>query len=125
MPVAALRRMGATEDENPLEEGDCNYWYLPGRPGLALMVVGGRVVRIDVERPAYRTASGARVGMREAEIRAIYGAALRVEPHPYTGPEGHYLIYRARAEPYGLILETNYETGGRGSCGSASGATCS
>ena len=32
-------------------------------------------------------------------------------PHPYTGPEGHYLVYRARAEPYGLIFETHYETG--------------
>jgi hypothetical protein len=111
LPLAALRRMGATAEENPPGDGDCNYWHLPGREGLALMVVGGRVVRIDIESPAYRTASGARVGMREAEIRAIYGAALRVEPHPYTGPEGHYLIYRARAEPYGLILETNYETG--------------
>jgi hypothetical protein len=75
------------------------------------MVVGGRVVRIDIENPAYRTVSGAHVGMREGEVRAIYGAAMRVEPHPYTGPEGHYLIYRARAEPYGLIFATDYQNG--------------
>jgi hypothetical protein len=112
LTVAALRRMGATEEENPLgDEGDCNYWRLPGRDGLAFMVVGGRVVRIDIENPAYRTVSGAHVGMREAEVRAIYGAAMRVEPHPYTGPEGHYLILRARAEPYGLIFATSYENG--------------
>lgn len=49
--------------------------------------------------------------MTEAEIRAIYGAAMQVEPHPYTGPEGHYLVYRARNEPYGMIVETNPETG--------------
>jgi len=110
LTVSELRRMGAREGENPLgEEGDCNYWRLPGRDGLAFMVVGGRVVRIDIEDPAYRTVSGAHVGMREAEVRAIYGAALRVEPHPYTGPEGHYLVYRARTEPYGLIFATNYE----------------
>jgi hypothetical protein len=112
LTVAELRRMGATQDENPLEdEGDCNYWHLPGRDGLAFMVVGGRVVRIDIENPAYRTVSGAHVGMSEAQVRAIYGAAMRVEPHPYTGPEGHYLVYRARAEPYGLIFATNYENG--------------
>jgi hypothetical protein len=112
LTVAELRRMGASEEENPLgDEGDCNYWRLPGHDGLAFMVVGGRVVRIDIDNPAYRTASGAQVGMREAQVRAIYGAAMRVEPHPYTGPEGHYLIYRARAEPYGLIFATNYEDG--------------
>jgi len=67
------------------------------------------------EDARYRTASGARVGMSEAEVRRRYGPAMRVEPHPYTGPEGHYLIYRARGEPYGLIVETNYETGRAGS----------
>ncbi len=82
MSVAELRRRGATMEENPLEEGDCNYWRLPGRDGLAFMVVGGRVVRIDIQNPAYRTQSGAHVGMSEAEVRAIYGPAMRVEPHP-------------------------------------------
>ncbi len=114
-PVAALRAMGATEERYPDEEVDCAYWRAPRWPGLAMMASGGRVVRIETEDPRYRTASGARVGMAEAEIRAIYGRAMRVEPHPYTGPEGHYLIYRARAEPYGLIVETNYETGRAGS----------
>jgi hypothetical protein len=111
MSVAELRGRGATMEENPLEEGDCNYWHLPGRDGLAFMVVGGRVVRIDIQNPAYRTRSGAHVGMSEAEVRALYGSAMRVEPHPYTGPEGHYLVYRARSEPYGLIFATDYQTG--------------
>jgi len=111
MPLAELRRRGATMDENPFEdEADCDFWRLPGRQGLAFMVVGGRVVRIDIDNPAYRTASGAHVGMSEAEVRAVYGAQMRVEPHPYTGPEGHYLVFRARGEPYGMIFETHYET---------------
>lgn len=110
-PVAALRAMGATEERYPDEEVDCAYWRTGRWPGLAMMVSGGRVVRIETEDARYRTASGARVGMTEAEIRAIYGRAMRVEPHPYTGPEGHYLIYQARSEPYGMIVETNYENG--------------
>ena len=109
-PVAALRRMGATHEDYPDPEVDCSYWQSPGWPGLMLMVSGGRVVRIETEDRRYRTASGARVGMTEAEIRLIY-PGMRVEPHPYTGPQGHYLVYRARGEPYGLILETDPDTG--------------
>ena len=48
--------------------------------------------------------------MTEAEIRRLY-PAMRVEPHPYTGPEGHYLVFRARGEPYGLIVETDPDSG--------------
>lgn len=106
-PISALRAAGATEERYPDEEVDCAYWRDPHWPGLAMMAQGGRIVRIETEDARYRTASGARVGMSEAEIRALYGAALRVEPHPYTGPEGHYLVYRARSEPYGMIVETD------------------
>jgi hypothetical protein len=49
--------------------------------------------------------------MREAEIRSLYRTAIRVEPHPYTGPEGHYLVYRARSQPFGMIFATDYRTG--------------
>lgn len=109
-PVASLRAMGATGEDYPDPDVDCSYWQAPRWPGLAMMVSGGRVVRIETEDARYRTASGVRVGMTEAEIRAIYGPRMRVEPHPYTGPEGHYLVYRARGEPYGLIVETDPDT---------------
>ncbi len=111
MPVAALRRIGATGENYPDPEIDCSYWQTPRWPGLMMMVSGGRVVRIETEDRRYRTASGARVGMTEAEIRRLYGSLMRAEPHHYTGPEGHYLTYRARGEPYGLIIETDPGTG--------------
>ncbi len=107
MPVAALRRMGATGENYPDPEIDCSYWRTPRWPGLLMMVSGGRVVRVETEDRRYRTVSGARVGMTEAAIRRRYGPAMRVEPHPYTGPAGHYLVYRARGAPYGLIIETD------------------
>lgn len=106
-PVAALRRMGATGENYPDPEIDCSYWRTPRWPGLLMMVSGGRVVRIETEDRRYRTASGARIGMTEAAIRRLYGPAMRVQPHPYTGPQGHYLVYRARGAPYGLIIETD------------------
>jgi hypothetical protein len=105
MPLAELRRMGAKEEFQSEDGVDCSYWTVP-REDVALMVSGRRVVRIDINNPKYRTPSGARVGMTEAEVRRIYGRALKVEPHPYTGPEGHYLVYRAKGEPYGMIFET-------------------
>jgi hypothetical protein len=110
-PLAALRTMGATGEDYPDPEIDCGYWRAPQWPGLSMMVSGDRIVRIETEDSRYRTASGARVGMAEAEIRAIYGRRMRVEPHPYTGPEGYYLVYRARGEPYGMIVETDPENG--------------
>lgn len=111
MPVAALREMEATGAQYPDPEIDCSYWRAPRWPGLAMMVSGGRVVRIETEDPRYRTASGARVGMTAADIRALYGSAVWVALDPYDGPEAHYLIYQARDEPYGMIVETNAETG--------------
>ena len=105
MQLAELRRKGAKQEFQSEEGGDCSYWTVP-RDQVALMVVGRRVVRIDINHPSYRTASGAGVGMTEAQVRQIYGRALKVELHPYSGPDGHYLVYRARGEPYGMIFET-------------------
>ena len=108
LPAAELRaRFRAVEGEPyPDPEVDCAYWASPLYPGVQLMVSGGRLVRIETEDDRYRTPSGARVGMSEAQVRALYGRRMRVEPHPYMGPEGKYLIVRAQAEPLGLIVET-------------------
>ncbi len=105
-PVSTLRRMGARHERNPLgDDIDCDYWYPPQWPGIALMVSGGRVVRIETEDRRYRAASGARVGMTEAEIMRLYGSAMRFEPDHAV--DSRYLVYRARAEPYALIVETD------------------
>ena len=112
MPLSQLRQLGARQEHDESEEGvDCSYWTLPRRKGLALMVSSQRVVRIDIDSPAYRTLSGAHVGMSETEVRRIYRRALKVKAHPYTGPKGHYLVYRAQDEPFAMILATDYQTG--------------
>jgi hypothetical protein len=108
LSAEALRtRFRAAREEGFSDEDSCSYWRTPDFPGLALMVVDGRLVRIDVDDARYRTRSGATIGMRENEFRAIYGRNMIVEPHPYTAPEGHYLVYQARGEPYGMIVETD------------------
>lgn len=107
-PAAELtaRHRAVSGEAYPDPEVDCAYWTSPLYPGVQMMVSGGRLVRIETEDRRYRTPGGARVGMREAKLRALYGSRMRVEPHPYMGPEGKYLIVRARSEPLGLIVET-------------------
>ncbi|HTU10825.1 MAG TPA: hypothetical protein VMG08_07980 [Allosphingosinicella sp.] len=106
-PVSALRRLGARRPVPPEEPGGCHFWNIPSRPDVLLMVVDDRLVRVDIRNRRYRTASGARVGMTETEVRRLYGPRLRVEPHPYTGPQGHYLVYRQPGAAHGLIFETD------------------
>jgi hypothetical protein len=108
LTVQALRtRFRAEAGEPHPDPGvDCAYWRSPLYPALQLMISGGRLVRIETEDPRYHTPSGARTGMSEVELRALYGRRMRVEPHPYMGPEGKYLIVQARSEPLGLIVET-------------------
>ena len=108
LSLQSLRdRFGATPAYELDPESNCSYWQSPEYPGLSMMVIDDRLVRIDTEDARYRTRSGARVGMSEREIRAIYGAGMRVETHPYTDPQGKYLVYEARSEPYGMIFETD------------------
>lgn len=109
MPVAELRtrfRAVAGEPYPDHPEVDCAHWTSALYPRIQMMVSGGRLVRIETEDRRYRTPGGARVGVTEAELRARYGARMRVEEHPYMGPEGKYLIVRARHQPLGMIVET-------------------
>ena len=100
------RHRAAPQEAAPDPEVDCAYWSSPLYPGVAMMVSGGRLVRIETEDKRYHTPGGARVGLAESELRARYGARMRVEEHPYMGPEGKYLIVRARSEPLAMIVET-------------------
>jgi hypothetical protein len=108
VPAAELRvrHRAVPAEPYPDPEVDCAHWTSPLYPGVQMMVSGGRLVRIETEDERYRTPGGARVGLTEAQIRARYGSMMRVEPHPYMGPEGKYLIVRARREPLGMIVET-------------------
>jgi hypothetical protein len=105
MSIAALERIGGVRDRlSPEREEDdvyCANWRFPGHPGLVAMMTGGLAVRIDVDSPAYRTRSGVRVGMAEAEVRGLLGAGTRVGTNP------RFLTLRARGSPYGMLVETD------------------
>lgn len=110
--LAALKRDGVTvagQDE-PMEGSTCTYANFKGMPDVAAMLDSNKIARIDVSSAAYETLGGVRVGQSEAEAVKRLGGRAKVEPHPYTGPEGHYLTLHEKGAPTGLIIETDGKT---------------
>lgn len=107
-------------DPNEVLNG-CAYAQVEGGPkGLSFMVNREKesdpwlIVRADVHGPTpIATVSGTRVGATEAEVKSTYsgkGGSYTVSPHPYTGPEGHYLTYDADGKGGKLLI---FETDGK------------
>lgn len=112
--AAALAALGAP----PQTGGDsssesCAYVGIPDDPradGVRFMVVNDTVVRIDVDSLPVATKWGDRVGDSEVVVLARHAGRVRVEPHKYTGPEGHYLIVTAPDDTlHRLVFETDGE----------------
>ena len=65
------------------------------------------MVRIELQAGStLRTEAGARLGSTEAELQALYGKGLEVQPHKYD-PEGHTLTLRSPDGANGLRFETS------------------
>ena len=110
-----LRQLNTVLHENfslpqDKEEQACFYVDSAKHPHISFMVVNGRVARIDVDRPGVFTAKGIQVGDSEADAVRAYGRRLKIEPHAYTGPEGHYLTVRPGDGRYGIRFETDGKT---------------
>lgn len=83
-------------------------WYLryEGPTAFRLMIIGNRVVRIELAgKSNLRTFAGARIGTTEAELKNMYGAKLEVQPHKYV-EGGHTITLRSGAGTEGLRFET-------------------
>jgi hypothetical protein len=91
----------------PDEEGLACFSVSPKRhPRIAFMILDDRLARIDVLGPGIFTAAGVQVGDSEARALQVYGSKLKVEPHQYMAPEGHYLTVRSVDNRYGIRFET-------------------
>lgn len=88
---------------------DCWYMrYQGGASDFSLMMIGGRVARIEISGAStLRTFAGARVGTREEELRKMYGARLDVQPHKYD-EHGHTFTLKSGGGDYGLRFETSH-----------------
>ncbi len=93
--------------------GNCDYATPAALPdGVSLMIIADTVERVDVIDPsAVRTAAGAGIGDLESSVVASYGSAATVEPHKYTGPEGHYVVVAPPGDSvHRIIFETDGDT---------------
>jgi hypothetical protein len=73
-----------------------------------VMIVRGKVARIDVDTGSVTTEDGAKIGDTEDKIRSIYDGDVQVEPHKYV-QGGHYMIVMGDSASAGkaIVFETN------------------
>lgn len=101
---------GQLNSSTPSEPGAC-YQLTPkwatDKADVAFMIEGDHFVRYDVTTTGESAPGGGRVGMSEAQLRALYRAKLDAIPHKYVDG-GKYLSLEA---PGGakLVFETDGE----------------
>jgi hypothetical protein len=90
-------------------DSTCAYGEVLGINGVSLLLLDGIIERADISNPRILTLRGAKMGDSETQIKNFYSGQIKITPHPYTGPEGHYLTFypKDRADKdYRLIFET-------------------
>jgi hypothetical protein len=94
-----------TKPTDPDEQA-CNYVEVPHHTGIGLMILDGRVARVDVDNASTRTVEGIRNGDSEAHALQVYGKRLEVEAHHYEPENGHYLTLYSHDKKLGIRFET-------------------
>ena len=99
-------------NENPTMNTRCDFVFPAvgaGIPdGVSVMVVKGRIARIDVDTGSVTTEDGAKIGDTEDHIKSIYGDEVKLEPHKYI-EGGHYMTVAGDSASAGkaLVFETD------------------
>jgi hypothetical protein len=111
MTLAEAVNMGLLS-ENPTMKAACDYVFPAvgaGIPdGVSVMVVKGKIARIDVDTGSVTTEEGAKIGDSEDRIKSLYGDDLQVQPHKYI-QSGHYMIVPGDSSSAGkaIVFETD------------------
>jgi hypothetical protein len=99
-------------NERPDLKAECDYVYPAvgaGIPfGVGVMVVRGKIARIDVDTGSVTTEDGAKIGDSEDRLKSIYDDELQVEPHKYI-EGGHYMTIMGDSTSAGkaIVFETD------------------
>lgn len=100
-----LRREANSEGE------ECRYATPEGGlEGINFMLAKDVVVRVDVSKGDTVTAEGAKIGDTEAHVVELYAGRSEVQPHKYTGPEGHYVVVKGADGKVNMVFETDGKT---------------
>ena len=111
MTLAEAVNMGLL-NENPNMKKDCDFVFPAVGAGIpdnvGVMIVKGKVARIDVDTGSVTTEDGAKIGDTEDRIKSIYDGDLQIEPHKYI-PGGHYMTVMGDSTSAGkaIVFETN------------------
>lgn len=88
---------------------ECDYVRLAApNDSLYLMVIQGRLTRIDIRHPGVRTTRGIQVGDPEALVMERYAGRFTTTPHHYV--TGKYVMVRPESpadSSYRIVFETN------------------
>ena len=106
---AALGHKLVPLNPDDVDDEACRYYRPEGAlPGLSFMTENGVVVRLDVEdTQEIKTDTGAKIGDGEPHVLELYKGRVEVQPHKYTGPEGHYLVVKGGDGKVQLVFETD------------------
>jgi hypothetical protein len=108
MSLSTLNKTLHTSYSKPSDpdEEACFYVNVPKQTGVVLMILNGRVARVDVNGNAIFTAEGIHVGDSEKRALEAYGKRLKVTPHAYVPKTGHYLTMFSIDRKYGIRFES-------------------
>jgi len=99
-------------NENPTMKPSCDFVFPAvgaGIPdGVSVMVVQGKVARIDVDTGSVTTEDGAKIGDTEDTINKIYDGDVQSEPHKFIAG-GHYMVVTGDSTSLGkaIVFETD------------------
>lgn len=111
MPLDEAVSMGLL-NENPTMKKECDFVFPAvgaGIPdGVSVMVVRGKIARIDVDTGSVTTEDGAKIGDTEERIKSVYDGDVQVEPHKYI-QGGHYMTVMGDSASAGkaIVFETD------------------
>jgi hypothetical protein len=76
--------------------------------GVNVMVVKGKIARIDVDTGTVTTEDGVKIGDTEDKVKSVYGDELQVQPHKYI-EGGHYMTVKGDSASAGkaIVFETD------------------
>lgn len=110
MNQAALERALGTRlpETQDTEEDECRQVEAgPSWPGTSVMLLEGRVARIDVSERGIFTLSGAAVGDTQDSVLRRYGRRVIVSPHEHGVEDSKYLSMYSSDRRYGIRFETD------------------
>jgi hypothetical protein len=91
---------------DPAHPEACWEGRIGGVEHVIAMFEDNHLVRLTVTSADVPIEGGARVGMAEPDVQALYGGRLAVEPHHYDA-DGHYLVLFSEDRSRALVLETD------------------